>query len=512
MPNLSVLRDTWRNLDPRGQLTLVGSALLVIVTMFALYHYASRPSYTTIESGLNPSDTGRVTQALDSSGVSYKIGSGGTEVSVLSTRESQARIAIASSGAASGDQVGLEIFDKQKLGATGLQQQVDYQRGLQGEIERTIEDIEGVTAANVAIVLPKDSLFADKESQASAAVMITGGTALDASTVRGVAHLVASSVQGLDPENVTITDDTGSLLWPSGDSAGGAPSTGSKLSAEQRYDSQASAEITSMLASTLGAGKAQVRVHADLNVDQATVEQTTFDKKGVPLTQQKEKETLQGGGASAPGVAGATTNTPPYAAGTGANGGNSNYNHTIDNTTYGVSHKVEKITKAPGSVNRLNVSVLVDSSIKGPQLTAVKSAVAAMAGIDPKRGDAIAVSSLPFAKPQAAPGTTAGPLGIALDPLALARWAALGLGLAAFVFMMRRSLKRREGEGIAPQPTWLREIEQRTPIAQLHSSSAPRIESADQARRDNAKREATDIVKKRPDQMAQQVVQWMNEG
>ena len=118
------------------------------------------------------------------------------------------------------------------LSSTDFQQQVNYQIGLEGQIANTIESIEGVDSAEVQLVLPKDQLFQDQASQATAAVMVSAPMGLDASTVRGIAHQVASSVQGLDPEDVTITDQTGELLWPNGD-AGGGGGTPSKLQAEQ---------------------------------------------------------------------------------------------------------------------------------------------------------------------------------------------------------------------------------------------------------------------------------------
>src|SRR5438132_7804658 len=116
MPSATKIRSLWGNLEPRGQLTLVGSGLLVVVVFFFLFHYASKPSYTTIASGVDPAQTGSITKALDSAGIAYQLGAGGTAVAVVSADEARARIALANAHVGGGGHVGFEIFDKKILG------------------------------------------------------------------------------------------------------------------------------------------------------------------------------------------------------------------------------------------------------------------------------------------------------------------------------------------------------------------------------------------------------------
>ena len=134
--------------------------------------------------------------------------------------------------------------------------------------------------------------------------------ALEPGAVRGIAQLVASSVKGLKTENVTITDSTGALLWPNGDSAGAAPGGSNKQAAEARYARGLEASLTAMLARTLGPGKAQVQVNADLNVDKTTKDELTYGKKGVPLKTTEETEKLRGSGSARGGTAGTGSNIP----------------------------------------------------------------------------------------------------------------------------------------------------------------------------------------------------------
>jgi flagellar M-ring protein FliF len=513
MPDASRLQDIWRGLELKGQVTIVASAVAVIAAAFFLYGFAGKPSYTTLASGLQPSDSGDVTQALESAGIGYRLGGGGTSVSVPESDVAAARVALAKQGLPRGSHVGFELFDKKSLGVTDFQQKVDYQRALEGEIARTVEQIDGVRGAQVQLVLPDDSLFADQGPKASAAVLLTTA-GLDASSVRAIAHLVASSVKGLDAAQVTITDSGGQLLWPTSDS-GTTPSSASRLQAEQLYAGQLASQVNGLLTATLGANKAESRVHASLAMDQTTLEKVTYGKKGIPLQQQSDTETLGGKGGTAAGGAGAgtTANTATYGGtGTAAAAGSSNYNHTTDSTVYGVDKTIERTTVAPGAVQKLDVALLVDTSVAPQQVDSLKQAVGAMVGIDPKRGDTLSVSRLTFAPVKASKPATAGPLGAVGSPIALAKKVGLAIAALVFLMMMRKGLKRREEEGVVPEPTWLREIEASVPLAELEAAPTARIQiDPEAARRGSMKNELEEIARSQPQQVATQVTQWMKE-
>jgi flagellar M-ring protein FliF len=513
--SINSLRDTWRNVEPRGQLTLVISFLLIAITGYFLWSYATAPSYTAIQTNLNPADTNRVTQALASAGVTYKVVNGGTEVDVLSSQQSKAQVALASKGVGPGNHASLGDMSSLGLGATDFQQQVAYQRGLEGDIATQIEGIDGVTSAQVQLVLPQDTLFQDQASASRASVLITDNGALAASTVAGIAHMVSSSVQGLDPQNVTVTDNLGQLLWPDA-AAGGAGITGaSKIAQEQSYDAQMAADINMMLAQTLGPGKAEARVNAQLNLNQVTNDSVTYDGKSVPLTVQKDDEKLNGSGAGGNGVAGTGGNIPPvYQAGNGGNaaGAGSNYTHQSGTTNYGANKVISHEVVAPGAVEQQSVALLFDKSVPPTAITAIKNTVAGMVGLQPSRGDAITTASVPFTKTTAAGAASAGPLGVPLSIATIVKYVLGGLGTAVFLFLVRRNLKRREGEARHPEPTWLREISGTTPIAALEGPQPERITPAHVKQREKAHREAEEIVKKQPEHVAMQVQQWMNES
>lgn len=512
MPDLSRVRDVWKNLGPKGQLGLVGSGLLVLVTFFFLFQMASKPSYSTLLSGLDPATTGQATKALDSAGVSYRIGNGGTLLEVKQGQESQAQIALAAKGVSSSGHEGLSSLSKSSFGQTDFQQKVAYQNALEGQIANTIEQIQGVGGAQVQLVLPEDSLFTNEGTKATAAVLLQGGSALDPGTIRGVAHLVSSSVKQLNAGDVTITDETGALLWPT-DGATGALGSTTKIEAEQRYDAQLSSQINALLAQTLGPGKAQARVKSDLNLDQGTIDSVTYAKKGTPLSVTTDNEGLKATGGSGASPAGVASNVvPSYTQGAGGSS-NSNYNHVKSTTDFGVSKTVESKVIAPGSVNRLDVALMVDKSVPAAQVAALQKSVAALAGIQPRRGDTLAVSQLAFA---AQPTTAAAPkAGLPIPPAfaPLLKWLGIVLALGFFGLLVRRNLRKREREGVAVEPTWLREIEQTVPLAALDSGMAHnRLPDPHAARRESIRSEFEELVKTQPEQVAMQVGQWIKEN
>src|SRR3954466_1750153 len=252
--------ETFRALPARSKGIIAVSAVAILAIAFLLLRVAGAPSSTILSSGLDPAQTGKITAALDEQGIGYELRNNGTALAVQKASTAQARIALAAQGVESsgGNQPGYELLDQSKLGASQFQQQVTYQRALEGEIARTLSGVEGVSSPTVQIVMPQDDLFQDEATPATAAIQL--GNASDTllpGAVRGMAQTAASSVKGLKAENVTITDSTGAILWPN-DESGGSTGSSSKASAEARYARQMETSIDALLNSTLGPNKARV--------------------------------------------------------------------------------------------------------------------------------------------------------------------------------------------------------------------------------------------------------------
>src|ERR1700760_1433471 len=249
------IRQFITKLTPKGWAMVGGSIAAAIVFLMLVMNFASAKSYTTLETGLDPAQTGKVTSALDAKGIGYQIQNGGTALAVDSAQVSQARIALATAGllGVGSQQPGFTLLDKSSLGASNFQQQVTYQRALEGQLDQTIEQIQGIDSATVNLVLPsqQDQLFGENGPSSSASVLLSDSGNLDPNAVKGIAELVASSVQGLSDQKVTITDSSGSLLWPTS-GAGASDGSTSKQSVQNQYDAQMAAAATGLLAQTLG--------------------------------------------------------------------------------------------------------------------------------------------------------------------------------------------------------------------------------------------------------------------
>lgn len=501
----------FREMTPRARIALGASLLVAVLVLFLLLRMATQPSYTTVMSGIDPSQSDKITTALTERGVPYELVDGGSSIAVEKAQVNEARIALANAGVAGGgaDQPGFELLDEQKLGSSDFQQRVTYQRALEGEIARTIGQVDGVGGAEVQLTLPEDKLFSDEAQAATAAVLLSGGTSLDGAQVRGIANLVASSVGGLKADKVTITDGSGQMLWPSaGGETGGASA---KAAAEARYASQVESDVNEMLARSLGVDKARVEVAADLNMDQSDREQLRYDARGVPTEETEESETLEGNGAGgATGGAAANIDGPAAAAGAGA----SNYERESTKRTLAVGKTITRTKVAPGAVNQMQVALLVDDDVKvggagQPTLDDVEAMVAAASGLRPERGDTITTTQLPFAevpKPEAPSPLT--PTGI----MDIAKYVAAGLAGLIFLLLITRSLRKKEQDAL-PTPTWLREIEQPRPLSELVASlEAEGDGSPRQLEATTGRAQLAAVAAQDPERLARELRQWMDEG
>ncbi|HWJ51439.1 MAG TPA: flagellar M-ring protein FliF C-terminal domain-containing protein, partial [Solirubrobacteraceae bacterium] len=302
-----------------------------------------------------------------------------------------------------------------------------------------------------------------------------------------------------------------------GGSAGGGAGT-TVQEAEQRYDQTMAASLDAMLAQTLGPGKAQVLVYANMNVNQTTQESLTYTKAGVPQAQSKQLETLTGTGTGAGGA----TGTANLTAAAGAAGGKSNYKRETTNSQLAVGKTVTHSTIAPGAVESQHVSILLDHSVPAASLPAIREAITNAAGIQAKRGDTISLGQVVFPKSTVAAAAAAGSM------IGYAKYALLGIGALLFLFFTTRSLRKRESEAIG-EPVWLRELEAPMRLSELERETSPRAAamagaaasppngSAGAAGNGNG---ATDPLRLQveqlaandPDLVAQQVRSWIQEG
>ena len=307
------------------------------------------------------------------------------------------RIALSGEGLpASSGEGGYALLDDQDISTSQFQEQTDFKRAMEGELAATIEAIDGVSTAVVHIALPPQQVFADEQEPATASILVatSAGSELGPDQVQAIVHLVASSIDGLDPSKVTVADSAGRVL--SGmDGADGIASTRNQQVAE--YQDQLNAKVQTMLDRVLGPGNSTVQVTAVLDFDRSVTESTTYDagRNNPALSESNQTETYAGGDPNGTGAGGVVGPDANMETGTGATDGSySNSSTTRDNA---LDKVVEQRESAPGAVEALHAAVVVDPNAPVKVDAAeIDGLVSAAIGIDPDRGDTIQTSMIPF--------------------------------------------------------------------------------------------------------------------
>ncbi len=393
--------ERWNDL-PRGrQLALAGIVAGTIVVLYFVFIASSSPNLVVAFSGLAAEDSAAIADQLEKDGVAYEIGGGGSTVSVPANRVAEVRIQLAQAGLPKGGAVGLEIFDKTNFGATDFVQQVNFRRGLEGELARSINTLDGVRASRVHIVMPKEAIFKEDQQPATASVLLElkPGANLTQDQVRGITNLVTNSVEGLRPGGVTIIDETGHVLFDGAtmDSPFATGATSSQLELQRQYEVALQRDLESTLTKVVGPGRSAITVRARLNFDKVTQGQDTYAAaaSAVPRSSTTSSETFTGSGVTAGGIPGTGANTGAAGAATAADG-NTSYTRASTTVNNEIGRTTTTTVKAPGSLDRLSVSVVLDESVTAAQESALTSTIAAAVGLDQTRGDTLSVTRLPF--------------------------------------------------------------------------------------------------------------------
>src|SRR5574337_1072576 len=315
-------KQVWAGLGLAGRalVLLVGGGALAALLWIAFS--TNRPDMATLFSQLNPSDAGAIVEELKNSKVSYRVVDGGTRILVPSGVVHETRLHLATRGLPQGGGVGFEIFDRTTLGTTDFVQRLNYQRALQGELARTIGQLKEVTAARVHLALPQPSVFTEQEKPATASIVLNlrPGARLTPEQVRGIVHLVSSSVEGLNPDRVTVIDTSGKLIARPAEN--GLSLTGSgQLETQAGVAAELERRVRTMLDEILGPNKATVRVAAQMDFTSVERTEERFDPRGVIKSEQRTTET-QNNSTPTPATtaAGAASNIPDRTAAQSSSG------------------------------------------------------------------------------------------------------------------------------------------------------------------------------------------------
>ncbi|MCL6649602.1 MAG: flagellar M-ring protein FliF, partial [Chloroflexi bacterium] len=376
---LQPLLAFWRPLSRLQKASLLAVAAVTVAALAFFAFSATQPSYAVAFSKLNEADAGAIVTKLKELKIPYEIAEGGSAIKVPTSRVYEARLALAQAGLPRSGQVGFELFDQTNLLAlTDFSQRMNYQRALEGELARTISQMAAVETARVHLVLPKEELFRSRERAATASVVLKlkSGQRLDSAAVRAITNLVAASVEGLKPENISIVDVNGTVLWDERDAATPASnrSAQSQLEAQVRFEREVEHKVQSMLDRVLGPGRATARVSAEMNWDQV---QTSSESYGPAATRSQRETTERYSGTTPPaGVPGVTSNVPGAGGGANLTNGTNTYEKRDLVTNYELSRTVISTVQAPGTLRRLTVAVFVDNLNDPAAVQAISQAVA----------------------------------------------------------------------------------------------------------------------------------------
>lgn len=372
------------------QIGLAGA--LGLLLLFGIYSVASGPAWVPAYSGLDLQTADEISQRLDEEGVSYRLEGGGSVLTVPEGELAKVKVMLAGEGLPASGRPGLELFDRSSWGMTDFTQRVNYRRALEGELERTIQKLQAVESSKVHLALHESSVFRSEErpSEASVVLELKPGMPSTPEMVRGVTYLVASSVDGLLSENVTVLNGSGRVLSASLEPGSLTGVNARQLEFQQEVEAYLASKAEEIVAEVVGRDNARIRVSARLNFDKVDRTIRALEPDEQVLLSEERAEIIPGDESQGAGS-------------------------LQSRADYEATRRLEHVTGAGGSIERLAVAVLVNQAPGAPgpdgegeaaggpvprteaELDRIEALVRNAVGIEADRGDEITVVSVPFA-------------------------------------------------------------------------------------------------------------------
>jgi flagellar M-ring protein FliF len=355
----------WKQLGLNQRVSLVLSAFVVVCAVSAIFIWARRPEYQLLYARLGEKDAASVIGYLQAQNIPHQVTAGGSAVQVPSDQVYKVRMDLAAKGLPAGDGVGFEIFDKGQFGLSDFVQRTNYLRAIQGELARTITQVQGIQAARVLIVQPENRLLmTDQNTKSTASVFIDLGSGrLEPDQVNAIRHLVANAVQGLSPDDVAIVDNHGRVLSEELKQDPTLGTASSQMRYKQQVEDYLGKKVESMLAEVIGPGNAVVRVSADIETEATTLTEEKYDPEGQVVRNQTTTEDTSSSVESRAngGNVGVSANVPEKSNGAEtsrptATTQQDRKNHTI---SYEINRTLTNITRSPGTIRSITAAVFI---------------------------------------------------------------------------------------------------------------------------------------------------------
>ncbi|MDD3379836.1 MAG: flagellar basal-body MS-ring/collar protein FliF [Rugosibacter sp.] len=521
-----------------GQQKLVGMIVVSLFIAFLIgsFLWAREPAYAVLFSIQDEKDGGQIVAALQQQNIPYRFSDGGHTILVPQNTVHDTRLRLAAQGLPKGGLVGFELLENQKMGVSQFAEQINYQRGLEGELARSVQSLAAVKGARVHLAIPKQTAFLRDEQKTSASVLVSlhPGRMLEPVQVAGIINLVASSVPQLNASNVAVIDQEGRLLSPSQDSLRNAGLEPAQIKYVRDLEASYAKRIEDILSPIVGANNVHAQITADIDFSQVDQVAETYKPNPIPETAIRSQQVTENnsGSPSAAGIPGALSNQPPVPAtapltqpaiaGTNNNNaGNSAQNYSKNTATnYEVDKTIRHTKGSPGSVRRLSVAVVVNykkivakdprQSKSLPLTTAEIAQLTELSrdaiGFNKERGDTLSVANAPFTpiEPVVIPDT---PLWANTDLQSTLKEVAkylLFAGLAFFFWtrLVKPVMKTLTEAANAPNPD-TEQTNPDTPGTEPQVSQQPYETKLAMAR---------DLVKKDPKIVAGIVKEWVDGG
>jgi len=408
---LKKLLEPFFALSTGKRMIVAGVALASLIAFAALITIANKTDYRPLFANLNADDAGEIVKKLKEQKVPYQISSDGKAIMVPADKVYDLRLSLASEGLPQGGGIGFEIFDRKNFGMTEFVQKLNYQRALQGELSRTIAQIAGVESVRVHLAIPEKSLFKDQEKPPTASVVLKmrSNRMLNQAEVQGVVHLVSSSIEGMDPENVTVLDSRGKMLSATNQGDANSKLVDSRQQVQRTYEKNEEDKLQSLLDKVVGSGKSVARVSANFDFKQVERYEERYDPDTTAVRSEQRTDEKNSNTQAATGVPGVQTNMN-RTQGAGAQGTGSRSDETLN---YEVSRSTARTVEPMGVVNKVSVAILVDGRYDLPtgakpgarakyvprtpdEMAKLESLVKSAVGFNAERGDQVTVANIPF--------------------------------------------------------------------------------------------------------------------
>ncbi len=408
---LNKVKDTWGNLSFNQRILLGTLSIAAVIIVFFFFNH-SQEDYDVMLSGLEESDAAAVVHNLKQQGIPYKLAENGTTILVPRSKKEELRLGVFQEDLIKSDKtLGFGSLSSLPFGMTDWQQKKYDQKIISDEVVNTLEKIQGIKKARVILAQGENSLFSDEKVEPTASVMliVEPGFRLKPEQVHTVKKLVASSVPGLLPQNVALSDSMGNTLSDEVTTAQGGTGSSEADNMRLTFEKQKAKDISEMLTAVVGPNNAVVKVSALMNFDRTESKIKRFipsggtadNPTGIPVSVQQNTETYAGKDKKKQveqGEPGAASNVPTYTTeepeGQGAEG--SNYQNQQVTTNYEISSEEKTIVHAPGTVERMSVAVVVNKVLTDSQSKELTNLVVSASGLDLARGDTVTVSGLQF--------------------------------------------------------------------------------------------------------------------